>query len=74
MVDGVQIGVISFGDESDCALSDADSPKISARVSAYLDWIYGVVNDEGQTTTQASPTIAVVEAVESTDDDLARIE
>ncbi|XP_018563919.1 chymotrypsin-1-like [Anoplophora glabripennis] len=59
LVGGVQIGVISFGDDSDCAVSDADTPKISARVSAYLEWIYNVIEPDEETITSAVLQISI---------------
>ncbi|KAJ8928993.1 hypothetical protein NQ314_018350, partial [Rhamnusium bicolor] len=46
LVDGIQIGIISFGDGSDCTISDREKPKILARVSKYLSWIKTVLKTD----------------------------
>lgn len=46
LVDGrIQVGIVSFGASGNCGISNANYPKVLARVSTYIDFIRGIAGD-----------------------------
>lgn len=46
LVDGrIQVGIVSFGASGNCGISNANYPKVLARVSTYIEFIRGIAGE-----------------------------